>query len=96
MSDLWCPGAKIYQILEPAGAEGLQHSFAPLEWRSKIMRTEKNSGILKALTALTFILMVGVNGLANALPINGLQTGQVCSSASLRCFEIGMQPTGWS
>jgi len=44
------------------------------------MRSEKNSGILKALTALTFLLMVGVNGLANALPINGLQTGQVSDS----------------
>jgi hypothetical protein len=44
------------------------------------MITDKNSRALKALTAFTFVLMVGVNGLANALPINGLQTGQVSDS----------------
>lgn len=33
--------------------------------------------MLKAITILTYLLMIAVNALANILPINGLQTGEV-------------------
>lgn len=41
------------------------------------MKSNRQSRGLSAVTALAFIVMVAANGLANALPINGLQTGQV-------------------
>ncbi len=37
-------------------------------------------GWVKALVAVTFVVMVAVNGLANALPINGRTTGEVSDS----------------
>ena len=52
-------------------------SSAPFLYGGSSMNLEKQSVGLKAVTALTFILMVTVNGMANTLPINGLQTGQV-------------------
>lgn len=39
--------------------------------------TSNNTLALKLITAATFIAMVTVNGLANALPINGVGTGDV-------------------
>lgn len=44
------------------------------------MNPEKNNSALKRITALAFLWMIAVNGMANALPINGLQTGQVSDS----------------
>jgi hypothetical protein len=44
------------------------------------MKPQKDSFGLKATTAATFVLMVAVNGMANVLPINKLQTGQVSDS----------------
>ncbi len=42
-------------------------------------RKEKDS-IIKIITAITFLIMVIVNGLANTLPINGVNTGQISDS----------------
>lgn len=44
------------------------------------MQKTQNSIILKLVTALTFILMITVNALANILPINGIGTGEVSDS----------------
>ncbi len=38
------------------------------------------SGAIKILAAIAFLIMVVVNGLANALPLNGVTTGQVSDS----------------
>ena len=38
---------------------------------------DKDSGIMKIAVTVAFLVMVLVNGLANALPINGITTGQV-------------------
>jgi hypothetical protein len=37
----------------------------------------KNSKFLKILVLISFLLMIGINGLANALPINGITTGEL-------------------
>jgi hypothetical protein len=44
------------------------------------MEHGKNTTALKLLVAVTFIAMVTVNALANILPINGVNTGQVSNS----------------
>jgi hypothetical protein len=44
------------------------------------MKTKHDNIILKLVTALTFIIMVTVNALANILPINGIGTGEVSDS----------------
>lgn len=44
------------------------------------MEKTQNSIIIKLVTALTFILMITVNALANILPINGIGTGAVSDS----------------
>lgn len=41
------------------------------------MNSEKTDSFWKAFASVSFLIMVAVNGLANALPINGIQTGQV-------------------
>ena len=40
----------------------------------------KSSAIIKTLVAVTFLVMIIVNVLANVLPINGVKTGQVSDS----------------
>lgn len=41
------------------------------------MSNQYSNSLWKAFAAISFLVMVVVNGLANALPINGIQTGQV-------------------
>ena len=41
------------------------------------MGEKKNGALIKIITAVTFAAMVAVNALANILPINGVNTGQV-------------------
>lgn len=51
--------------------------------------------VTKILVALTFIGMVTVNGLANALPINGQNTGQVSDSYGNLFAPAGMTFAIW-
>jgi hypothetical protein len=44
------------------------------------MGYQKESNGIKILVAVTYLVMVGVNALANILPINGVNTGQVSAS----------------
>lgn len=44
------------------------------------METKERETIIKIITAITFLAMVTVNGLANTLPINGVNTGQISDS----------------
>lgn len=46
--------------------------------------------ILAYVSALAYILMVGINAIANILPLNGLTTGQVSSS-----LHLLFVPAGW-
>jgi hypothetical protein len=44
------------------------------------MVNTKQNGLIKALVGLSFMVMITVNALANALPIGGLNTGEVSDS----------------
>ncbi len=44
------------------------------------MEKQKSNKILSLIVLLTFLIMVSVNGLANALPINGMNTGSISDS----------------
>jgi hypothetical protein len=44
------------------------------------MERNERKTIIKIITAITFLIMVTVNGLANTLPINGVNTGQISDS----------------
>lgn len=44
------------------------------------MAGERGSAMIKILVAVTFLVMIIVNALANILPINGVNTGQVSDS----------------
>jgi len=44
------------------------------------MKNSQNGGVTKILTAVTFLVMIIVNALANILPINGVNTGQIADS----------------
>lgn len=44
------------------------------------METVQTKNVLKIITSITYLLMVIVNALANILPINGVNTGQVSDS----------------
>ncbi|WP_233564669.1 hypothetical protein [Methanohalophilus sp. RSK] len=44
------------------------------------MEKNKSSLIIKIITTVTFSAMVIANALANALPINGLNTGEVSAA----------------
>jgi hypothetical protein len=44
------------------------------------MRTAQTENSLKIITSIAYLLMVVVNALANILPINGVNTGQVSDS----------------
>lgn len=48
--------------------------------RGTTMERKERDAIIKIITAITFLVMVIVNGLANALPINGVNTGQISDS----------------
>ena len=48
--------------------------------RGTTMERNERDSIIKIITAITFLVMVIVNGLANALPINGVNTGQISDS----------------
>lgn len=56
---------------------------------------EKNKFIYASIVAITFILMVAVNGLANALPINGIGTGQVSDAYPNLFAPIGLTFAIW-
>lgn len=53
------------------------------------MRRKKEIVILKILTIITFFAMIFVNSLANALPLNGVNTGEVSDS-----YKNLFAPTG--
>lgn len=44
------------------------------------MENTKQNGLIKVLVGLSFMVMITVNALANALPIGGLNTGEVSDS----------------
>lgn len=44
------------------------------------MENQKSKKILSLIVLLTYLIMVSVNGLANALPINGMNTGSISDS----------------
>ena len=44
------------------------------------MSSQKNNIISKALVSVSFLLMITANALANSIPINGLNTGEVSDS----------------
>ncbi len=44
------------------------------------MEGKEKGTIIKIITTITFLVMVTVNGLANSLPINGVNTGQISDS----------------
>ena len=46
------------------------------------LNTKKKNFTLKIIVLITFIAMVVVNALANILPINGMNTGEVSDSFS--------------
>lgn len=55
----------------------------------------KSSKYLKFLVLATFILMVGVNGLANALPINGITTGELSDLYPNLFTPVGLTFSIW-
>lgn len=44
------------------------------------MRINKTNNLIKIITLITFLIMIGVNTLATTLPINGITTGEVSDS----------------
>lgn len=44
------------------------------------MRTAQTGNSMKIITSITYLLMIVVNALANILPINGMNTGQISDS----------------
>jgi len=44
------------------------------------MTGEKNASVIKKLVTVTYLVMIIINALANILPINGVNTGQVSDS----------------
>ena len=44
------------------------------------MSAKKNNILAKVLVSVSFLLMITANALANSLPINGLNTGEVSDS----------------
>lgn len=59
------------------------------------MSTLIKDRILQWVTVLTFVLMVAINGLANALPINGVNSGEVSDSYPNLFAPIGFTFSIW-
>jgi hypothetical protein len=55
----------------------------------------KNTKYLKFLVLAAFILMVGVNGMANALPINGITTGELSDMYPNLFTPVGLTFSIW-
>ncbi len=59
------------------------------------MHTNKKNLFIKILVAISFVLMIVINGLANILPINGVQTGQVSDSYTNLFAPAGLTFSIW-
>lgn len=59
------------------------------------MENKQVSTVIKIITAVTFLVMIVINALANSLPINGINTGQISDSYPNLFAPAGMTFAIW-